>query len=59
MLIAVGIMLMFNMLGEITMFFYQWVLPSVDDLAMNLKPLFLTFFVNQRSNLEDFYYVSN
>lgn len=25
MLIAVGIMLMFNMLGEITMFFYQWV----------------------------------
>ena len=25
MLIAVGIMLMFNMLGEITMFFYQWI----------------------------------
>jgi cytochrome c-type biogenesis protein len=25
MLIAVGIMLMFNMLGEITIFFYQWV----------------------------------
>jgi len=25
MLIAVGIMLMSNMLGEITMFFYQWV----------------------------------
>jgi cytochrome c-type biogenesis protein len=25
MLIAVGIMLMFNMLGEITMFLYQWI----------------------------------
>ncbi|MDT8418890.1 MAG: cytochrome c biogenesis protein CcdA [Desulfuromonadales bacterium] len=25
MLIAVGIMLMFNLLGEITMFFYQWI----------------------------------